>query len=90
MNVLLITIPVTLLLVGFFAIFHGHAHGTELPEGSSGIAYSIGFVCSTGLLHAAGIGVGTLHRWKAGRAALRAGGAVVAAGGVYFLSKVLP
>ena len=43
-------------LVGFFAIFHGHAHGTELPAGQSGILYSIGFVVATGLLHLTGIG----------------------------------
>src|SRR5215472_11155486 len=39
------------LLVGFFAIFHGHAHGTELPPDESGVLYSIGFVVATGLLH---------------------------------------
>ena len=38
-------------LVGFFAIFHGHAHGTELPPGANGLLYSIGFVVATGLLH---------------------------------------
>ena len=43
------------LLVGFFAIFHGHAHGTELPEGASGLYYSIGFVIATGCLHGTGI-----------------------------------
>jgi urease accessory protein len=51
------------LLVGFFAIFHGHAHGTELPEGASGLLYSIGFVSATGSLHGAGIAIGLLHRW---------------------------
>jgi urease accessory protein len=53
------------LLVGFFAIFHGHAHGTELPEGASGLLYSIGFVSATGSLHGAGIAIGLLHRWPA-------------------------
>ena len=48
-------------IVGAFAIFHGHAHGTELPEAASLLAYSIGFVISTGLLHLAGIGFGLLH-----------------------------
>ena len=46
-------------IVGAFAIFHGH--GTELPEAASLLAYSIGFVISTGLLHLAGIGFGLLH-----------------------------
>jgi urease accessory protein len=72
-------------LVAFFAVFHGHAHGTELPEGASGLYYSIGFVISTGTLHATGIALGLTHRWPAGRVALRMGGAVVAIGGTYFL-----
>lgn len=76
-------------IVGFFAIAHGHAHGTELPAGASGVLYSIGFVIATGLLHATGIGIGLVHRWSAGRVALRAAGAIVAMGGVFFLWKVI-
>jgi urease accessory protein len=72
-------------LVGFFAIFHGHAHGTELPPGANGLLYSIGFVIATGLLHATGITIGTIHRWPKGRIALRVAGAVVMAGGAVFL-----
>lgn len=72
-------------LVGFFAIFHGHAHGTELPPGANGLLYSIGFVVATGLLHVTGIGIGTIHRWPKGRVALRVAGAVVMAGGAVFL-----
>ena len=60
------------IIVGVFAIAHGHAHGTELPLGASGVLYSIGFVIATGLLHALGIGVGLVHRWPGGRIALRA------------------
>jgi hydrogenase/urease accessory protein HupE len=77
------------IIVGFFAIAHGHAHGTELPQGASGVLYSIGFVIATGLLHAFGIGIGLVHRWPAGRVALRVAGAVVAMGGVFFLWKVI-
>lgn len=72
-------------LVAFFAVFHGHAHGTELPEGQSGLAYSLGFVVATGLLHAAGIALGLLHHVPAGRAGLRAIGAAVAVAGAVFL-----
>jgi urease accessory protein len=72
-------------IVGFFAVFHGHAHGSELPAGASGLTYSIGFVVATGTLHAVGIGVGVIHRWGWGRAALRAAGGLVAAAGCYFL-----
>jgi urease accessory protein len=55
---------VAALLVGVFAIFHGHAHGTELPPGANGLLYSIGFVMATGLLHGTGIGIGLVHRWR--------------------------
>jgi urease accessory protein len=47
-------------LVGFFAIFHGHAHGAEMPESASGLAYGVGFVLATATLHACGIGLGLL------------------------------
>ena len=72
-------------LVGFFAIFHGYAHGVELPEGQNGLAYSIGFVASTGMLHAAGITIGLTHRWEWGRLALRVIGAGIALAGAWFV-----
>jgi urease accessory protein len=77
------------LLVGIFAIFHGHAHGTELPPGQSALLYSMGFVIATGCLHALGIGIGTVHRWRWGQKLLRASGTMVAAGGVFFLWKAV-
>ena len=80
-------IGVAAALVGFFAIFHGHAHGTELPPGQSALLYSMGFVVATGCLHALGIGVGTVHRWAWGQKLLRFAGALVAGGGVFFLSR---
>ncbi len=72
-------------IVGFFAIFHGHAHGTELPAGQSGLLYSAGFVMATGCLHGMGIAIGVIHRWSAGRLVLRVAGGFIAAAGVYFL-----
>ena len=77
------------LIVGAFAIFHGHAHGTELPAGQSALLYSIGFVVATGALHAVGIGIGAVHRWGWGRRLLRAAGGAVAAGGLFFLWRAL-
>jgi urease accessory protein len=82
-------LAIAALLVAVFAVFHGHAHGTELPEGQSGLTYSIGFVVATGLLHLTGIGIGVIHRWPAGRTVLRLLGAGVAAGGAYFLWRAL-
>jgi urease accessory protein len=72
-------------LVGFFGVFHGYAHGTELPAGENALLYSVGFVIATGCLHGVGIGLGVTHRWNAGRIALRVAGAAVALAGVYFL-----
>jgi urease accessory protein len=77
---------VAAVLVGIFAIFHGHAHGTELPTGADAVAYSAGFVIATGLLHLAGIAFGLLARWPAGRFAVRAAGGAIALAGLAFLS----
>ena len=76
-------------VVGFFAIFHGHAHGTELPVGANGVLYSVGFVIATGLLHAAGIATGLVHRFAAGRVALRGAGAAVGLAGLAFLWRAV-
>lgn len=78
-----------LVLVAVFAVFHGHAHGTELPEGASGLTYSLGFVVATGLLHAGGITIGLIQRWQQGKTAVRWLGGVVSLGGAYFLYGAL-
>jgi urease accessory protein len=59
-------------LVGVFAVFHGHAHGTEMPLDASGVAFAAGFLAATALLHAAGIALGKLiastrATWSASR-----------------------
>jgi urease accessory protein len=76
-------------VVAFFAIFHGHAHGTEVAAGTSALFYSLGFVVATGLLHAAGIAIGVLHRWPAGRLLVRAAGGGVGLAGLFFLWRAL-
>ncbi len=72
-------------LVGVFGLYHGHAHGTELPPGQSGMLYSMGFVIATGCLHAIGIGLGLIHPLPAGRWALRGAGAGIAMMGLLFV-----
>ena len=72
-------------IVGFFAIFHGYAHGTELPKFANLIAYSSGFVIATGLLHLIGIAFGLVDRYNGGRVAIRVGGVVIMVIGIYFL-----
>ncbi len=75
----------SLALVAIFAVFHGYAHGAELPEGSSPVTYSVGFVVATGLLHATGIALGLLHRLPRGEQAVRGLGGLVSLGGAWFL-----
>ena len=75
-------------MVGLFALFHGHAHGTEVPSAVNPLAYGVGFVTSTGLLHLAGILIGVLVRWPAGDKVVRACGVAVAAVGLLSLTLV--
>ena len=77
---------VAAVLVGIFAVFHGHAHGTELPEAANPIAYAVGFVIATGALHIAGIAFGALNGVKGGSWAVRGAGAVIALAGAAFLT----
>ncbi len=73
-------------LVAVFAIFHGYAHGAELPESSGPMSYAAGFVLSTGLLHLCGILLGLLILWKpVGGYMVRALGAFIMVSGAYFL-----
>jgi urease accessory protein len=76
-------------VVGFFAVFHGHAHGTEMPTAASPLAYAAGFVIGTGLLHLAGISLGLLARSQTGALAVRAMGGVIALAGLGFLTGTL-
>ncbi|MEJ0074824.1 MAG: HupE/UreJ family protein [Alphaproteobacteria bacterium] len=76
-------------LVGLFAIFHGHAHGAEMPQSLSGSEYALGFLLATAMLHAVGIALGL----AAGRLAERGGwriaqaaGAAIAAAGLALLA----
>jgi urease accessory protein len=77
-------------MVGLFAIFHGHAHGTEMPLDASGAAYALGFVAATGLLHLVGIGfaIGVTSRAYSQRI-VQAGGAAVAVAGIGVLTGIL-
>jgi urease accessory protein len=82
-------LPVAALIVGTFAIFHGHAHGTELPGSANPLVFSLGFVLATGLLHACGIAFGLLVRWPVGRVSVRGLGAAISLVGVAFLFGLL-
>ena len=80
---------IALLLIAVFAVFHGYAHGIELPRAVDPASYAMGFVVATGLIHIAGIGIGLLIEkpWKGLLA--RALGSLIALAGVYFVSGPL-
>jgi urease accessory protein len=80
---------VAAVLVGVFAVFHGHAHGTELPQAANPLLYSLGFVIATGLLHLCGVAFGALGRTPRGWAVVRTAGALIAAAGAWFLQRAL-
>lgn len=74
------------LIVAAFAIWHGYAHGNELPDAVNPLAYGVGFVVATGLLHLCGIVLGVLVHWPVGASVVRISGGGIAALGLYFLS----
>ena len=78
----------TFLLVGLFALFHGFAHGVELPEGGDALLFSLSFVVATGLLHLVGIALGEVRRWAWGQSLLKLAGAAIVAVGIWSLTQV--
>jgi len=75
--------PAGALLVAVFAVFHGHAHGTEMPMTAAGLSYGAGFALATAMLHVTGIGFGTaLQRFRWARM-VRLAGAVIVVSGLY-------
>ncbi|HMR31314.1 MAG TPA: HupE/UreJ family protein [Geminicoccaceae bacterium] len=85
-------VAVAMGLAGLFAVFHGHAHGAEMPETVAGAAYGLGFMLGTALLHLVGIGmgyaVGSLGD-RYGQVVTRAAGGVAALAGVAILTGIL-
>jgi urease accessory protein len=61
------TLPVALAIVGFFALFHGHAHAVEMSPEMSASAFAAGFVLATGMLHITGVAVALAAMRASGR-----------------------
>jgi urease accessory protein len=80
---------VACIVVAIFAVFHGYAHGKELPSAADPIAYSVGFVLATGLLHVSGIGLGFLNDLPRGIVVTRSMGGIIAVFGMWFLYRAL-
>ena len=77
------------LIVAAFAVFHGDAHGRELPSAADPIGYSVGFVFATGVLHVLGILIGFLNNRPGGVVATRSMGAVICGMGIWFLCRAI-
>ena len=88
MVVFAIRLPInfSMLLVGLFAVFHGYAHGLEMPQASSAILYGSGFVLATTLLHLTGIGLGKVAYRK--HLLSRLSGSIIAIAGLYLATAV--
>ena len=80
---------VATVVVGTFAVFHGYAHGAELPEGVGSLTYSLGFVVATGLLHVTGILIGLVTELPQGDKLLRTAGGLIGAAGLYLFTKMV-
>lgn len=76
-------------IVAFFAIFHGYAHGEELPRAADPAAYAVGFVVSTGMIHVIGIGIGLVFGRLYGGRVSRILGGLIFIGGLYYLARAL-
>lgn len=77
------------LLVGAFAMFHGHAHGTELPDAANPYTYVLGFTLASAILHLIGVAAGLAARGRAGMLAVRTSGAATAAVGLGFIASTM-
>lgn len=77
------------LIVAVFAVFHGYAHGKELPSAADPVGYSAGFVLATGMLHVCGIGLGLINDRPGGAIITRSMGGLVMLAGVWFLWTAL-
>lgn len=73
-------------VVSLFAMFHGYAHGAELPSGASMLLYGAGFIAATALLHIIGLSLGLLAGKSVADKAVRIAGAGIAAAGAYMLA----
>jgi urease accessory protein len=76
-------------VVGIFGVFHGYAHGKELPSAANPLGYSLGFVLATGLVHVAGIGLGFCSERPGGAVAIRCAGALIAGCGLWFIHQAV-
>jgi urease accessory protein len=78
-------VAVAAALVGVFAVFHGFAHGAEMPATTSGLGYAAGFVAATGALHVAGLLLGQLALSRV----VKMGGAAIGLAGLGLVAGLI-
>lgn len=85
-----LSVRVAMIGVAFFAIFHGYAHGTEMPQTAEPVAYALGFMTGTALIHIAGVVIGDISQhYERGKLLLRVGGGLISIVGMLFAIGVL-
>ncbi len=82
-------LSIAMACVGIFAIFHGHAHGSEMPAAAIPIRYALGFTTGTALIHIAGVFIGNIPgHYQRGPFILRCLGGVIAISGAVFVLNI--
>jgi urease accessory protein len=85
-----IPVVIALIAVGLFAIFHGYAHGAEIPSVARPFVYALGFLTGTALIHILGVVIGDISgHYEKGKLLLRIAGGVISIVGILFLAGVL-
>ena len=85
-----ISTRIAMIGVGFFAIFHGYAHGAEMPDTAQPFLYALGFLVGTALIHIAGVVIGDISRhYERGKVILRVGGGMITFVGLLFIFGIL-
>jgi len=85
-----ISTRIAMIGVGFFAVFHGYAHGAEMPDTAQPFMYALGFLIGTALIHIAGLVIGDIARhYERGKVILRVGGGMIAFVGLLFIFGIL-
>jgi urease accessory protein len=83
-------VAVAMVAVAVFAVFHGYAHGGEMPQVAEPVRYAVGFLTGTAMLHVTGLVIGDISQhYEPGKRALRAAGAMIAVLGCVFLYSAL-
>jgi urease accessory protein len=81
-----LTVLLAMVSVGTFTVYHGYAHGAEMPTVANPVLYALGFMTGTAFLHLSGVLVGAISQnYARGTALLRVAGAAIAGTGAWFL-----